>query len=93
MDGELIRIVIPPLTEESRQELVKQLHQKAESAKTMIRNARIDIKNEVDDQEGQAGVSEDDIHRDLEQMDKVMDQYTEKLKTFVAQKEKDLLSI
>jgi len=93
VDGELIRIVIPPLTEESRQELVKQLHQKAESAKTMIRNARIDIKNEVDDQEGQAGVSEDDIHRDLGQLDKVMNQYTEKLKTFIAQKEKDLLSI
>ena len=93
VDGELIRIVISPLTEESRQELVKQLHQKTESAKIMIRNARIDIKNEVDDQEGEAGVSEDDIHRDLEQLDKVMDQYTEKLKTFVAQKEKDLLSI
>ena len=68
-------------------------NQKAESAKIMIRNARIDIKNEVDDQKGKAEVSEDDIHRDLEQLDKVMEQYTEKLKKIVAQKETDLLSI
>jgi ribosome recycling factor len=93
VDGELIRIVISPLTEERRKELVKQLHQKAESAKIMMRNARIDIKNEVDDQEGKSEVSEDDIHRDLEQLDKVMDQYTEKLKALVTQKETDLLSI
>lgn len=93
VDKQIIRIVIPPLTQERRQELVRQLRQKAESARAMMRSVRIDTKNEIDSQEGQAGVSEDDIHRELLELDKIMESYEAQLTQLVTTKEKDLLSI
>ena len=93
VDKGIIRIVIPPLTEERRMEMVKQLHQKAESAKVMMRAARIDAKNEIVDQEGEAGVSEDDIHQEIEELNKSMADYEKKLELMIAEKEKELMSI
>ncbi len=93
VDRDIIRIVIPPLTEEIRKELVKKVHQKAESSKVMMRTTRSDIKSEVEDQEGQSGVSEDDIRRDLEELDKIMDEYEDRLDEIVTSKEKELLQI
>ena len=93
VDGELIRITVPALTEERRKEMVKQLQQKIESAKVMMRNARTDTKNEIDSLKGQSGISEDDIHRNLDQLNQVMDEYTEKLEQLETNKEKELLSI
>ena len=93
VDKQIIRIIIPPLTEERRKEMVKQLHQKLESSKVMMRTARADTKNEIEDQEGQSGVSEDDIHRDLEEMEKIMDQYEAQIQELSDNKEKELMSI
>lgn len=93
VDKQIIRIVIPALTEERRKELVKQLHQKSESAKMMMRTARIETKNEIENQKGEAGVSEDDIHRNLEELDKIMDEFEARLVEIISSKENDLLSI
>ncbi|MBD3250216.1 MAG: ribosome recycling factor [Candidatus Pacebacteria bacterium] len=93
VDKDQIRIVVPALTEERRQEMVKKLNQKIESAKVMMRNARTEVKNEIDELEGQAGVSEDDIHRDLEQLDKIVKEYTQKLEQIETDKEKELTTI
>lgn len=93
VDKQIIRIVIPPLTEERRKEFVKQLHQKVESARVMMRTARSDEKNEIEDQEGQSGISEDDIHRDLDELEKIMDEYEKKLLDISKSKEEELLSI
>ncbi len=93
VDRGIVRIVIPSLTEERRKELVKQLHQKAESAKMMMRSVRTDAKNEIEDQEGEAGVSEDDIHQEVEELNKFMAEYEQKLETMVSEKEKELMSI
>jgi ribosome recycling factor len=93
VDKQIIRITIAPLTEEKRQLLVKQLQQKIESAKAMMRSARTDTKGEIEDQEGESGVSEDDIHRDIQEMDKIMDEFEEKLEEIQKQKKQDLLEI
>ena len=93
VDKEIIRIVIPSLTEEKRMELVKQLQQKVESTRAMMRSARTEAKGEIEDLEGEAGVSEDDIHRDLEELDKIMGQFEKQMEDIQEQKKQDLLSL
>lgn len=93
VDKNIIRITVPALTEERRRQMVKQLEQKVESAKIMMRNIRSDIKNEIDDLDGEAGVSEDDIHRDYQELDKIMDEYVVKLEELKKQKQSELMSI
>lgn len=93
VDRDIIRIVIPPLTEEIRKELVKKVHQKAESSRVMMRTTRSDVKGEIEDQEGMSGVSEDDIHNDTEELNKVMLEYENKLEEIVKAKETELMQI
>ncbi len=93
VDKNIIRITVPALTEERRREMVKQLEQKIESAKIMMRNIRSDIKNEIEELEGEPGVSEDDIHRNLQDLNKIMDEYIAKLEEINKQKQAELLSL
>lgn len=93
VDGEIVRIVVPPLTEERRKEMVKQLHQKIESGRVMLRSVRTDAKQEIEDQKGEADVSDDDIHRDLEQLDKLYQEHGESLEDISRKKEQELLTV
>ncbi|MBW7944640.1 ribosome recycling factor [Patescibacteria group bacterium] len=93
VDGTIIRIVVPPLTEERRKELVKLLHQKIEAGRVMMRSVRTDAKKEIEDQEGQAGVSEDMIKADLETLEKKVKEYMEKIDALSADKEKELMTV
>lgn len=92
VDGEIIRIVVPALTQERRQELVKILHQKAEETKVMIRSVRSDIRHDIEDQKGEAGVSEDDIKAEIEELDSTVKEYSDQLEEMTKQKETELLS-
>lgn len=93
VDGELIRIAIPPLTEETRKEMVKQLKQKIESGKVMLRNVRTDVKQEIEELEGTANISEDDIERDLEQLDKEVQKLMDELEALEERKENELMTV
>ncbi len=93
VDGTIIRIVVPPLTEERRKELVKLLHQKIEAGRVMMRSVRTDAKKEIEDQEGQAGVSEDMIKADLETLEKKVKEYMEKIDALSTDKEKELMTV
>lgn len=91
-NGEVIRLSIPPLTEERRKALVKQSKQEAEDAKVSVRNARRDaidsIKKSVKE-----GVGED-IAKDAEaEMQKVHDKYIKKIDELFAAKEKEILTV
>lgn len=91
-NGEIIRLSIPPLTEERRKALVKQAKQEAEEAKISIRNARRDaidaIKKSVKD-----GVPED-VAKDAENdMQKLHDAYIKKIDDVFAAKEKEILTV
>jgi len=93
VDGEMIRIALPALTQERREEMVKLVQQNIESGKQMLRGVTNDTKKLIEDQKGSAGVSEDDIKRQLEEMQKLFDAWNEKLEMVGADKEKELLQI
>lgn len=92
-EGQLIRVAIAPLTGEKREELVKTVHQKIESGKQMLRQVRTETKREIEAQEDTGGVSEDDIKKDLEQLEKLTKEYTVKLEEMGQQKETELRTL
>jgi len=92
IDGDLIRISIPALTEERRKELVKQVKQKIEGGKAMLRQVRLEAKKEIDKQKDQSGISKDDIHEMHERLQKQVDEYNQELDEKEKQKEKELMS-
>lgn len=92
-DGDVIKIAIPPLTQERREELVKLVHQKIESGKVMIRQIRTEIKEEIEAQKGESGISEDSIKSWLETMQKQVDGTIVKIEEVGKEKEKELLTL
>jgi ribosome recycling factor len=93
VSGDVIRINIPALTTERRSDFVKLLHQKTESGKVMARQARQEIKEEIDRLKGKPGVSEDDIDRLLEELQKVLDIYMGKIEEMGRKKEEEIMVI
>ena len=93
VDSETIKISIPSLTQDRREELVKLVHSKLESAKVMIRSVRSEIKEEIEAQEGEAGISEDSIKSWLESMQKTIDSYMTKIEDLGHEKEKELMTL
>ena len=93
VDGQVIRINIPQLTGERRQEMVKLVHQRIEGGRQMCRTVRNDIKKSVEGQKGQAGISEDDISVQLDEMQTIFDSYLERLDKLGEEKEKELKEV
>lgn len=93
VDGDTVKISIPSLTQERREELVKQVHQKIESGKVMIRQVRTEVKEQIEAEEGGAGVSEDNIKAWLEEMQKAVDLYMAKIEETGKDKEKELMTL
>lgn len=91
--GEVIRINIPALTTERRNDFVKLLHQKVESGRVMARQVRQEIKDDIDRLKKDGGVSEDDIDRLLEQLQKTLDIYMTKIDLKGKKKEEEILAI
>ena len=93
VDGKIIRISIPPLTQETRLELVKTLKQRLEDGKVLIRTLRGETKKEIEKQEGQAGISEDDIENDLEKLETAIKKLITQVDQMGAAKEAQLLKV
>ncbi|MBP6386337.1 MAG: ribosome recycling factor [Pseudarcicella sp.] len=91
-DGEIIRLNIPPLTEERRRELLKRVKAEIETAKVNVRNVRQDGNNALKKLKAD-GVSEDDIKRGEEKMQKMTDAYIAKIDQYYVEKEKDIMSV
>jgi len=91
-NGEIIRIIVPVLTEERRKSLVKQVKNEGENAKISIRNIRREI-NEDLKQLKKDGVPEDDIISAEEDVQKTTDLYIKKIDAILEQKEKDIMTI
>jgi len=91
-DGELIRLSIPPLTEERRRDLVKRVKQEIEVAKINVRNARQDGNNSIKKLKGD-GVSEDAIKSSEERIQKITDGFISKIDAIFTDKEKDIMSV
>ena len=91
-DGEVVRLNIPPLTEERRQTLVKQAKQEIENGKISVRNIRKDTNNAIGKLKNE-GISEDSIKKGEERVQALTNQYTEKLDELLAKKEKEILTV
>ncbi len=87
-DGEMIRLPIPPLTGERRQDLVKQLGRLTEDARVKVRNARRDANGMIKDLDG---VSEDEQHRSLKQMQDQTDKAISNLEAEASKKEAEIM--
>lgn len=91
--GEVIRIPLPPLTEETRKGYIRQARQDAENARIAIRNIRRDALGDVKELEKEKEISEDDERRAQDDIQKLTDQYIAEVDTALAVKEEDLMEI
>jgi len=92
-DGKVIRVPIPPLTEERRKDLVKHLHRVLENHRTAVRNIRRDLKEAIEKLEKEKKISEDDRKRSLDELEKLTHQETKKLEDLSTAKEKEILEL
>lgn len=92
-DGDVIRISIPPLTEERRAELVRVVKKTGEEAKVSIRNIRRDANDEYKKMEKSGDLSEDEARRYQEEIQKLTDDFVKQIDEAVTSKEKDIMTV
>jgi len=92
-DGEVIRIVLPELTEERRRDLVKQVKAVGERAKVSIRNIRRDANDAVKKQVKDEGLPEDESKRLQDEIQKITDKFVAEIDQIVEHKDKDILTV
>lgn len=92
-DSAGIRLIIPQLTEERRKEFIKLLHKKAEEHRVAVRNIRRDANEELKRAEKAGEVSEDEVHRAQEQIQKLTDKYIEQIDRLTQAKEAELMEV
>jgi ribosome recycling factor len=91
--GTVIRVPMPPLTEERRKDLIRVVRNEAEGAKVAIRNIRRDANQELKELVKEKVISEDDERRGQEIIQNLTDQHTKKVEEVLDEKEKDLMEI
>lgn len=91
--GQVIRVPLPPLTEERRKELGKLVRQEGENAKIAVRNVRRDSNTHLKELLKKKAISEDDEKRAQDQIQKFTDRYIAEIDKLIAAKEKDLMQI
>ena len=92
-DGNIIRVPIPQLTEQRRKEMVKMVHKLAEEGRVAIRHARQEANKDIKKKQGDHEVSEDDAHRQMEQVQKLTDEYIAKIDQLVKAKEQEVMEV
>ncbi|HGH0767267.1 TPA: ribosome recycling factor [Staphylococcus pseudintermedius] len=92
-DGDVIRIMVPALTEERRKEIVKEVKKTGENAKVSIRNIRRDVNDTLKRQEKDGDISEDELRNGSDEVQKITDSSIKEIDQLVADKEKDIMSV
>ena len=92
-DGDVIRINVPALTEERRKELCKQAKKAAEEFKVRIRNERRDANDKLKKLEKEGEITEDDLKKAQNDVQKLTDRYTKEIDTLLDAKEKDIMAV
>ncbi len=93
VDGDIIRIVVPPLTEERRKEIVKMVSRRAEDAKVAIRNVRRDVQGRIRKMERDGEVSQDLARRAQDDLQKLTDEAIEMVDLSSSDKEKEVMQV
>ena len=92
-DGNVIRLAIPPLTEERRAELVKVIKKEGEEAKVAIRNIRRDANDSFKKQQKDGSISEDELKRNQEVIQKTTDKFIDQVDKVIQEKEKEVMEV
>lgn len=92
-DGKIVRLMIPSLTEERRLELVRVVKNRAEEARVSVRNVRRDTQNDIRDFEREKLISEDDLKRGEDDLQKITDQYVDTINDVSDRKETEVLEV
>jgi ribosome recycling factor len=92
-DGKVIRLVFPRLSEERRNDLIKQVHKRLEEARVSVRNIRRDNQDMLRDFEKEKMISEDDLKRGRDELQKLTDKYIEQTETISKRKEEEIREV
>ncbi len=92
-DGNIIRITIPPLTEERRKELAKLVKKYSEDAKVAVRNIRRDANDDLKKLEKNGEMTEDELRSSTEDVQKLTDEYVSKIDEITKDKEKEIMEV
>ncbi|RMD86562.1 MAG: ribosome recycling factor [Candidatus Dadabacteria bacterium] len=92
-EGTTIRIVVPPLTEERRKELIKKLREMAEERRISVRRSRRDILDHLKKKQKNKEITEDDLRHWQDEVQKVTDEYIGIIDDLLAEKEKEMLEV
>jgi ribosome recycling factor len=93
VDGTVVRLNIPPLTEDRRKDLVKSVHRRMEEAKVEIRNLRRDAADELKKEERDGDVGTDESHRLLDQLQKTTDRWVAEVDRVGTGKEQEVMEV
>ncbi len=92
-DGQVIRLNIPPLNEERRRELVKTVHKKLDEHKVAVRNIRRDAHDKLREREKKKEISEDELKRSTERLQKLTDRFIDEMEKVGKTKELEILEV
>lgn len=92
-DGNVVRVPIPALTEERRKDLVRMLHKMAEEGRVSVRQARQDANKEIKHRQSENELSEDEAHRETDEIQKLTDQHIKKIDDLLAHKEQEVMEV
>jgi ribosome recycling factor len=92
-DGKVIRIPVPPLTEDRRKEIVKKAHDLAESARTAVRQVRREGNDKLKKMEKDKAISQDDERRGLDEVQKLHDHYIAEVGSALQKKEQQIMEV
>lgn len=92
-DGNVIRLAFPPLTEERRKELVKQVHHRSEEGRVAVRNVRRHAKDEMEKLEHDGDISQDDLARAEKDLQKLTDRFVAEIDQIQGHKEQELMEV
>ena len=92
-DGQVIRLAFPPLTEERRKDLVKQVHHRAEEGRVAVRNVRRHAKDDMEKLEREHSISEDELTRGEKELQKLTDRHVASIDEVQRHKESELMEV
>lgn len=90
VDGKIIKLIVPPLSQERREELIKIAKKIGEEGKISVRTVRREAKEKIRNLEKEKKISEDDRYKLEEELQKITDKYTEEIEKILEEKEKEL---
>lgn len=93
VDGKIIRLNVPQMTEENRKEIVKTMRERLEDAKIKIRQIREEARDEVNKMEQDGDISEDEKYKILDEIDTVTREYTDKIDQIGDDKEEEIMTV